>query len=79
MGTTLSFSEYYFFSEEFKGHKFNLDIEQRILSGQVSFGWEQNTVNGLDPARNLKLSFNISPVDVWTFSEVQVEPSRKIK
>ena len=67
-GTTLSFSEYYFFSESFKGHKFNLDVGQRVLSGNVSFGWEQNTVNGLEPVRNLKASFSLSPVDVWNFS-----------
>ncbi len=66
-GTTLSFSEYYFFSDNFKGHKFNLDIGQRVLSGNVSFGWEQNTVNGLEPARNLKASFSLSPMDAWTF------------
>ena len=66
-GTTLSFSEYYFFSDNFKGHQFRVDVEQNVWLGNVSFGWEQNTVNGLEPARNLNASFSFSPADIWSF------------
>ncbi|MDC0255391.1 hypothetical protein OAK75_10830 [Bacteriovoracales bacterium] len=66
--TTLSFSEYYFFSDAFKGHKFQINLGQEIHYGNVSFGWEQNTVNGLDPVKNVKFSFEFSPSVIWTFS-----------
>jgi LPS-assembly protein len=68
IGTTLSFSEYFFFNDSFKGHKFKVDIGQKIRYGEIALGWEQNTVNGLDPVKNLNFSFKLSPSDIWQFS-----------
>ena len=66
--TTLSFSEYYIFSDAFKGHKFQINLGQKLYYGHDAFGWEQNTVNGLDPVKNVNFSFNFSPSSIWNFS-----------